>query len=166
MRQQILSGDGDYKMPSNKPLTRVSQERAAGLRQAGSPAQHVCRPAKPKQTNICSLADTTERKHTCNLKDWCSQRSQKGSTVSSFLQSLQGKSTLFISATRYLGKKMNTVHVYQLWMKPPLHFKALRWIAYLIINPHNVPFRNGQLRKTRSYFKRFNLQDPAGSSSA
>lgn len=29
MRQQILSGDADYKMPSNEPLAKAFQELAA-----------------------------------------------------------------------------------------------------------------------------------------
>lgn len=41
MRQQILSGDADYKMPSNKPLSKDFQEELLHSGRQYLQAQHI-----------------------------------------------------------------------------------------------------------------------------
>ena len=74
MRQQILSGDADYKMPSNKPLSKAFQEDLLHSGRQYYKQAHLCGPAQQKQMSICSLADRIELKPSCSLKDWGSQK--------------------------------------------------------------------------------------------
>lgn len=82
MRQQILSGDANYKMPSNKLLTKAFQEKATRWWQGVLPAEHTSGPARQKHMNICSLADRTELKHTATLKIGATKGSQENHMVS------------------------------------------------------------------------------------